>query len=72
MKAQWQDATTVFIVGPHCPHCRVGKASLVHVRSIQNGDDSVTRRYVCKRCTRRINVVVEPLPEFGNAEVHDG
>ena len=67
----WDTVPIVFITAPACPEC--GAARPLTVKSLQNGDGSVTRRSTCRHCLARFLVVVEPtdveadlpLPEFG-------
>jgi len=65
MTTSWQDSPYVFITLPTCPFC--GSGSLITVRSESAGDGSVMRKTVCKKCSNRFRLVVEPgeLPEFG-------
>lgn len=58
MSDTWQDVTTVFITALHCPYC-LGLRPIL-IRSEQNGDASQTRKYVCRRCSERFKLVVEP------------
>lgn len=64
----WSDAPLVFIEAVACPHCGAGKP--ITLRSVRCATDgSVARRSVCRRCSRRFVVVVEPpepLPDFGS------
>ena len=67
--ASWDEVECVFIEAVACPHC--GSTKPITVRSEQNGDGSVTRKSICRRCSRRFKVVVEisefELPPFGKA-----
>jgi len=56
----WIDVPTVFIVAPSCPRC--GALRPITIRSEQNGDGSVTRKAVCRRCSSRFKIVVEVEP----------
>jgi thiol-disulfide isomerase/thioredoxin len=56
---RWHDVPLVFIVAPSCPHCRAGKPIII--RSQTENDGSVTRRCVCRQCSRRFLLVVEPV-----------
>ncbi len=66
----WDQVECVFVEGISCPHC--GATKPITVRSEQNGDGSITRKSICRRCSRRFKVVVEfsecELPSFGKAE----
>lgn len=69
----WSTAPTIFICAPACPHC--GALRPIIIRTEQNGDDTVTRRCVCRRCSTRFKVVIEPpeqfsgnVPEFGKGQ----
>jgi len=66
MSIAWSDTPIVFVVAPHCPSC--GAMRPIIVRSEQGGDGSTSRRCVCRSCSSRFVVVVEPpecLPDFG-------
>lgn len=54
----WADADLVFVTAIHCPRCLTTKP--VIVRTVTENDHSVTRRYVCRRCSKRFIVVIEP------------
>ena len=62
----WTDAPCITVVAPACPICRALRPIIV--RTEQNGDGSVTRKSVCRRCSERFKIVVE-LPEFGNRKL---
>jgi thiol-disulfide isomerase/thioredoxin len=66
----WAEAEIVFLVAPHCPFCYSLRPIIV--RSEQAGDNSVTRRCVCRKCSKRFIIAVEPpegfsesVPNFG-------
>ena len=67
MSGSWQDAPYVFIALPSCPSC--GSLKPIIVRSESNGDNSTTRKCVCRSCSKRFLIVTEPpddaLPKFG-------
>ncbi len=65
MKQPWSNCPRVFIVAPHCPAC-LGN-DLLTIRCEQNGDGSVTRKTVCRTCSSRFLLIVEP-PSAGNGE----
>lgn len=66
----WSDCPIVEILPAptaRCPHC--GRSGAIIVRSLAGGDGSVCRRSVCRHCSARYLVVVEPvLPVAGNLE----
>lgn len=66
----WSDVPCVFIVAPACPHC--GALRPATMRSVSNGDGSITRLSTCRTCLQRFKVVVEPPeptadPKFGGS-----
>jgi len=61
----WADAPLTFVVAPHCPRCLALRP--VIVRSEANGDGSVTRKAVCRRCSKKFKIVVE-LPDSGSSD----
>lgn len=63
MAETWADAPTIFVTAPACPACNTPRPIIV--RSEANGDGSMTRKAVCRRCSQRFKICVE-LPEFGN------
>ncbi|HJN08473.1 MAG TPA: hypothetical protein QF564_07255 [Pirellulaceae bacterium] len=66
----WIDAPMVFVTAPACPVCLSVKPMII--RSEQGGDGSTSRKCVCRRCSSRFVLVIEPpLPEFGRAELDD-
>lgn len=69
----WHNAEIVFVPAVACPHCHATR--LITVRSDRGGDGSVSRKSICRRCSMRFVVVIEPaeensepLPEFGSDE----
>lgn len=67
--ADWSTAEIVYIPAVACPGCAALRPIIV--RSQSEGDGSVSRRCVCRRCAERFVVVVEPpepLPEFGRED----
>jgi hypothetical protein len=62
-QVRWQDCPIVFVTLPACPYC--GTTGFITVRSEANGDGSVTRKSVCRRCSERFKLVIE-LPNSGN------
>lgn len=62
-RQSWADAPRVFISLPACPKCAGN--DLKTVRTYNNGDDSKTRRTVCRKCGCLFFVVAEPSPGFG-------
>lgn len=54
----WADVPMVFIPLPACPLC--GAYRPIIVRSEAGGDGSTTRKAICRRCSRRFKIVVEP------------
>ena len=65
-RRQWDNLPMVFITEAACPYCMTPRPALM--KSLPNGDDSTTRRCVCRECNRRFVVVVE-LPEFGDSVI---
>jgi hypothetical protein len=63
---RWADAPVLFVTAPHCLHC--GSIELQVTRSESNGDDSRTRKYICRRCNGKTKVCIE-LPESGKSEM---
>lgn len=53
----WQDAPYVYVIRPACPHC--GATGYTIVRSSREPDGSVSRRCVCRSCSRRFFLVLE-------------
>jgi hypothetical protein len=64
-RESWVDVPLVTVIAPACPWCRALKP--IPVRSEQNGDGSVTRRCVCRECSKRFKLLIE-IPNFGNPE----
>lgn len=62
-RQSWADAPRVFITAATCPKC--GSNDRQTVKSYDNGDESVSRRTLCRKCGCRFWVVEEPSPEFG-------
>ena len=69
MGEPWSDVPCIFVEAPACPMCRMVRPIII--RSEQNGDGSVTRKAVCRRCSARFKIVVE-LPEIGKQDFDDG
>ncbi len=67
--SSWSDAEIVFVQAIACPYCQALRPIVVRSSPIES-DGSRTRRCICRRCSRRFVVVVEPpegtLPSFGN------
>lgn len=63
----WADAPIVVVTRPACWHCGDLRPPVI-IRSEANGDGSVTRKVVCRRCSLRYKIVVEPpaVPTVGN------
>ncbi len=62
----WARQLTVFVELPACPFC--GSLRPILIRSEQNGDGSVTRKAICRRCSKPFKICAEPpegLPDFG-------
>jgi hypothetical protein len=61
MRESWAHAPVIVIPPPprlSCPHCdRLGH---MIVRSVAGGDGSQTRRCVCRHCSGRFLVVIDP------------
>lgn len=73
MADTWKDCEIVFIPRTQCPHCQSPRP--IVIRSERGGDGSTSRKCVCRSCSRRFVVVIEPteensatLPEFGKAD----
>ena len=64
----WDKCPIVFRTRDHCPRC-LGVRPLL-IRSGRNGDGSQTRRYMCRQCSRRFVIVIEP-PVFGGDDEVD-
>ncbi|GEM_PF-2524981 len=73
--ATWEDAPLVFTEMVCCPHCHTLRKPIV-IRTEQGGDSSRSRKQVCRICSRRWVLVIEPpgesLPVFGNLDFEDG
>lgn len=70
----WQSVMTIAIARCRCPHC--GSLEPPHiVRSLAGGDGSTTRRCICRRCSVRFLLVIDPdvwpevLPATGSDEL---
>ena len=64
----WSDAPLVFVTEIHCPSCLSPRPIIV--RSVAGGDRSRSRRCVCRSCSGRFILVIEPsLPEFGKSQL---
>lgn len=64
----WTSAPTVFIQAPpraRCPHCGTSEQPII-VRCQDQGDGSSLRRCICRQCSRRFKICVEPLPTVGS------
>ncbi len=61
----WHDAPYAFFRLPSCPFC--GSPERITVRSTRENDGSVTRRTICRQCSERYVLVLEPdeLPRSG-------
>lgn len=57
----WQDAEIVFVPRIVCPHC--GAPRPITVRSDKGGDGSISRKSICRGCSQRFVVVLEPPEE---------
>lgn len=55
---RWADAPIVFVVAATCPNCRAPKPIIV--RSQSETDGSVSRKCICRRCSKRFVIVLEP------------
>jgi hypothetical protein len=64
-RINWAACPTVFLSLPPCPHCG-GPFDYDKKRTDPNGDDSVTRKAICRACSRPFKISVEQLPESGN------
>ena len=62
-KPEWEDVPFVTVFKPCCPHCR--SEDYHRLKTLDNGDDSATKRVECRRCSRRYRIVSEPLPVSG-------
>jgi DNA-directed RNA polymerase subunit RPC12/RpoP len=60
----WQDCPTIVIPRARCPRCGSITPPIIF-RSMSGGDDSVTRRCVCRDCSRKYVILIDPdtLPE---------
>jgi transposase-like protein len=61
----WRFAPFTIRVSDHCPTCLSTDA--IHVRTQSERDGSRSRRYICRRCSQRYVVVIEP-PQTGKTE----
>jgi len=68
----WQDTPTIIIPRARCPHC--GDMTPPHIyRSYAGGDGSMTRRCICRSCSRKYAILIDPdvepliLPAIGGA-----
>jgi hypothetical protein len=59
----WESAPFVFVPKALCPFCLFD--GYIRTRTEAGGDGSVTKKVVCKKCSKRYKIVVE-LPEPGN------
>jgi len=67
----WSDVPYLFVPMVSCPFCRSTRP--ITIRSEQAGDGSTSRRCICRKCSRRFVVVLEPperdtLPDSGNEQ----
>ncbi len=70
MRDVWANAPCVDWCEPACPLC--GSPACTRIRTEANGDNTVTRRFVCHACHQRFKTTQHPpgaLPLWGNAEV---
>jgi transcriptional regulator NrdR family protein len=59
MTATWSAVPVVVIPRSRCPHC--GDLAPPHIyRSQAGGDGSTTRRCICRRCSRRYEILIDP------------
>lgn len=68
--SDWDQEPILFLTPAHCPHCLALRPIII--RTSDNGDGSKTRRCVCRECSRRFVLCVEPpetLPEVGSEGV---
>ena len=65
-RREWDNLPMVFVAAPACPYCQSPRPEVV--KSLTNGDDSTTRRCVCRECSQRFIIVVE-LPDLGDSVV---
>ena len=63
----WRNVELVFVFTPTCPHC--GSGDYITTRSDQNGDNTVTRKAICRDCSKPFKIVAEPLPKNGELKV---
>jgi hypothetical protein len=63
----WEDAPIVTVHAPACLRCYSEDYS--RLKTIDNGDESKTKRVVCRRCGQRYLILIEPLPVSGNLEM---
>lgn len=63
----WDTAPHAFFALPSCPFC--GSPERITVRSTRENDGSVSRKTICRACSGRYVLVLEPdePPERGNA-----
>lgn len=59
MNERWQDVRMQFIDAVQCPYCGSLRKPIT-VRSARCRDQSVCRKSVCRDCSRRFLVIVEP------------
>ena len=58
----WHACEIVFVPMVCCPHC--GSPKPIVIRSEKGGDGSLSRKSICRSCSKRFVVVVEPPEEI--------
>ncbi len=61
----WCNTPLVVVERARCPFC----ASLAYpiiTKTEDQGDESIMRKLICRDCSRRWRLVLEPLPVAGN------
>lgn len=67
----WTDAPLIFTEAVPCPHCGTTRKPIV-IRTERGGDGSRSRKQVCRVCSRRWVLVIEPpegLPDSGSSRL---
>ncbi len=60
----WDETPIVTVFAPACPYCR--SEDYHRLKTMDNGDNSRTKRVECRRCQARYCIAIEPLPVSGN------
>ena len=70
----WSGAPIIFVHAICCPRCKALRPIIVRSSPIE-ADGSRSRRCICRRCSQRFVVVIEPpgdVPDFGSGQSPSG